>query len=89
MLVFFQWKVDLKRDDAFKGHPFCLHRVLELQAARMQQQARRLGLNVGRGIQRVAQDGVTHGHHVQQQLMGSTGDGLELNARCVFEVGIF
>ena len=77
---FFPSFFELKRDDAFKGHPFCRKGMLELQNARMQQQAGRLGLDVGGGVQGIAQDGMANAHHVKPQLMCAAGHGFEFNA---------
>ena len=76
--------IQLKRNDAFKRHPFCRNGVLQLQNSRVQQQTRRQGLNVGGGIQGIAQNGVANGHHVQSQLVSAASDGLKFNARGIF-----
>jgi hypothetical protein len=81
MLVDVSWLIELKRDGAFKRHPFCRNGMLQLQNSRVQQQAGRLSLDVEGSIQGIAQNRVTDGHHVQTQLVCAASDGLKFNAR--------
>ena len=51
------------------------------QFLRMQEQAWTQGLDLGRGIQRVAQHGVANALHVHPQLVGTARDRLQLDQR--------
>jgi hypothetical protein len=70
----------LKRNATFESHPFCRNWVLKLQFTGMQQQAGGFGYFFGRGVQGIAQNGVPNGHHMKTELMGSTGNGFQLNS---------
>ena len=50
------------------------------QVAGVQQQPRGQGLRLWGCIQRITQDGVTHGRHVHAQLVRAAGDGFQFDA---------
>ena len=67
----------------FEGQLLATHRMVEAQHGGMQVEMRGGGLGFGRGIEVIAQYGVTELHHMYPQLVGASGDGFELHQAAI------